>query len=467
MCEEIKKCIIWGAGNFGKKYYQKLTTCYNYIVIAYIDSNPLIQGTFINDIEVKPPDYIKNLSNEIDIIICVEKYNEICTELEQVYGFKEYFLMLGGFLFRNSQNKKMLSVHISVESFKKKRKEDFSILFVQFSACIRTHKFAYLMKKLGVDVSYLYMASDNLCNTEFLSVYTNIYIISSFSDMINFVDDSEFDVVHSSNEPDYLTALLLGTNKKIVHDTHDMLSVRDRLPIEALVMEFMANTRSSGCLYPNEIYRNLAIEKFQLAKEKTFAIENLPLESMTPSKYLPKLSAKDGELHVVYEGGISDNVESSRFFEDIWRKITNKGIHIHYYAHQSPDYCKRLSATSEYLHYEGNFSSVQLAEEMTKYDCGLVLFNLSGYGIENDKMASVLKLYEYLNAGLPIAVCDVSHFIKFVEKYEVGALLDLDGDVLTQLVNISAIKINKSFLSDNKLTLDCYAESLLEFYKAL
>lgn len=54
-------------------------------------------------------------------------------------------------------------------------------------------------------------------------------------ELIGFVNKSDFYLVYYSNTPDSLTNLLLLTNKKIVHDTHDM---------GAFTLEYITNVKA-------------------------------------------------------------------------------------------------------------------------------------------------------------------------------------------------------------------------------
>ena len=402
---------------------------------------------------------------DMDIIICSQAYYSMANQLVEA-GIEEYYVLLEGFLYRFNETEVMMAVELCKINYYKKEKEEKNILFVQNTACIRTHKIASLMKKRGYKVFLLYtIAPPESNNKSFTGVYDKIYTVFSASSLIDFVNNSDFDIIHSSNEPDILTNYLHLTNKKIVLDTHDMMSLRGNSDMNGLVLEYMANTNSHGVIYTSQGVLEIAKKKFGLKKQKTFVLENLILEQIEIKQSYPKLSMLDNEVHCVYEGGIQGrDKEHHRYFEEIWKKITDCGIHIHFYSQSDYDYCVELDKKSPYLHFEGNMGSEELASEMTKYDCGLAVLNVNDKNRVLLETASPNKVNEYLNSCLPVVVGDVQSLIDFVDKYQVGIRLDLNGDIRKQLKEVCKIQIESDFLAKNRFTMDSYAVELEKFY---
>lgn len=461
----LKKCILFGAGFYGKGAYYKLKDFYD--ILVYVDNNKNIQGKELHNIPIISVEKMLEIYNkgEMDIIVCSEDYYSIINQLIEE-GVEDTYVLLEGFLYRFNETEVMVPVELHKITYYKKEKNEKNILFVQNTACIRTHKIASLMKKKGHKVFLLYtIAPPESNNKSFAGIYDEIYTVFTANSLIDFVNNSDFDIIHSSNEPDILTNYLQLTNKKIVFDTHDMMSLRGNSSAEGLILEYMANTKSHGVMYTSQGVLEIAKKRFGLNKKKIFVLENFILEQIKIKQGYPKLSALDDEIHCVYEGSIQGrNKEHHRYFEEIWEKVTDCGIHIHFYSHSDYDYCVELDKKSPYLHYEGNMGSKELATEMTKYDCGLAIFNVNEANRIFLETGTANKVYEYINSGLPVIVGDVQSYIDFVEGYGVGIRLDMSQDIKLQLQKASKIKIEEDFLAKTKCTMDSYADELEQFY---
>lgn len=459
-----KEIILFGAGVIGERTWNNLKN--HYQIKAYADNDENLWGKTLHGVSIIPPEKIK-MYGKIQVVICSDYYNEISVQLLKL-NIEDIFIVepSGYMLYRYTPEKMMIPVNLSVFSIKEKQKRgDYRFLFVQDIPCIRTHKIAHILSEKNIDVSILYTGKNPIYSNPSLSkIYSGIYYLNSIETLLQFVNNGKFDLIHSSNEPDSLTNLLLLTNKKIVHDTHDMMSLCRSIDMNLLSLEYIANVKSHGCLYVNEEYRELALERFNIPKEKTFVIENYPLKKFQPKSRLSKLSLIDGEIHCVYEGGISSDSNFYRFFENVWRKLTSNKIHIHFYSSQLIDYCKELDSSDPYLHYEGELEINELIYQMTQYDCGIILFNITDSCVQHLEKGQPNKLFEYLSAGLPVAVGEIESYKNFVRRYQVGDYLDLSGDIIAQLKRISSIKIKEDFLIENHFIMDSKAKGLLEFY---
>lgn len=464
----MKKCIIFGAGFYGKGAYYKLKDYYD--IAYYVDNNETVQGNFLLGIKIISIDCLKKVlkKEHMDIIICSQAYFEMANQLIEI-GIRDYFVMLEGFLYHFDQEEVMIPKELANIEYYKKEKEEKNILFVQNTACIRTHKIASMMKDKGYKVFLLYtIAPPESNNASFIKIYDHVYTVFTANTLIDFINKSDFDIIHSSNEPDSLTNYLLLTNKKIVFDTHDMMSLRGYDRLDTWTLEYLANIKSAGVIYTSEGVVQIARKKFGLEEQKVFVLENLILEHIQIKKKYEKLSKTDGQIHCVYEGGVNTkNKIHHRYFEEIWEKITDCGIHIHFYSQSDYDYCVELDKRNEYLHFEGNMGSEQLASEMTKYDCGLAVFNVNNANRAFLETGTANKVYEYINSGLPVIVGDIKSYIQFVEKYGVGIHLDLNGDIKSQLQEACKIQIEEDFLEKNRLTMNSYSDELECFYRSI
>ena len=95
------KIIIFGAGLYGRKAYEKLKE--EKEILCFVDNNPALSGTYLFDIPVisaaEIPDYRKD---QADVVVCTEAYYEIGMQLKKT-GISEYYIMLDGHLYQSSK----------------------------------------------------------------------------------------------------------------------------------------------------------------------------------------------------------------------------------------------------------------------------------------------------------------------------------------------------------------------------
>lgn len=463
----MKKVVLFGAGFYGDAAYYKLKDLVN--ILYYVDNSPKKTGQYLHGIQIITIEKLRQVldDQEIEIIISSQYHAEIAKQLYSI-GVMSYYVILGGLLFYTNETNKMVPKELSdVQIYKKEMDDEKNILFVQDTACIRTHKIASLMKDGGYKVFLLYtMAPPESNNVSFLSVYDNIYTFYTYKALINFVEQSQFDIVHCSNAPDMLTSLLLNTTKHIVFDTHDMNSIWGHDSLENLTFEFIANTQSDGNIYTSQGVVEIAKKKYGLENKEILSLENMILDQEKIEAPYEKLSSFDNQIHCVYEGGINGkDKESDRFFEPLWKKITDCGIHIHFYSPSDPTYCEKLAEKSEYLHYEGNMGSKELVREMTKYDCGLAIFQVTEKNRTFLETGTANKVYEYINSQIPVVVSELKSYINFVERYGVGINLDFARDIREQIRSACQIKISPDFLKRNQLTMKSRTQEIVAFYE--
>lgn len=458
--------VLYGAGYYGRNAYSRLKDRTH--IINWVDNNENLHGTQINGIEVIGiKELVKKNLDEISVVICTRSYFDISTQLI-AYGIKDYFVLIEGFLFHSDQNETMMPVDMELHLPIKKTDNKPSVLFVQNAACIRTHKIAFTLKQQGYDTYLLYTLSPpEDGNSDFAGVYKKTFGFSSANAIRHFIERSEFDVIHCSNAPDILTCIALNTSKTIVFDTHDMNSLWGKDSIEELTLEFIANKYSDGNIYTSQSVVDIARKKYGLEDKEVLCLENIVLRQINIENPHNKLSLLDGEIHCVYEGGINFvDSTSDRYYMPLWKKLTDEGIHIHFYSQSDPKKCLEYEKESKYLHYEGNIGSIELIREMTRYDCGLALFNVNDKNRLFIETASANKVYEYLNSRLPVIVGGLKNYTDFVIKHNVGIGIDYTKPIKNQIESAcKAITIDANFLDNNGLTMVSKGKELAMFYE--
>lgn len=460
-----KRIILFGAGFYGKNACNRLKE--KHTIECIIDNNADVIGSSLNGVLIKSVDALKEYDLEdIDIIICSKYYGEMATQLNSM-GINRFFVTMEGFIYLFDEEGIFQPVEIENNKIYRKENGKKTILFVQNAACIRTHKIAKLMREAGYNVCLLYTLVPPINGyLEYKDTYENIWGFSSEIGIIDFINNSDFDIIHCSNEPDILATVCKRTNKPVVFDTHDMQSVRGSVDSNALMLEYLANKCCDANMYVSEGIRDIAIAKYNLEDKDIFVLRNMVYDQVDVS-YVShkKLSDIDNEIHSVYEGGVvGDNKGNHRYFKNIWLSIAEKGIHIHFYSNQNVNYCRYLDSLSPYIHYEGEMAGTELIKEMVKYDCGLVLFNVTDQNRTHLEKTSTNKIYEYINAGLPIIVGDINTHINFVKEYKVGCVFDSDN--IEQVFNDALkIEIDRDFLKNNRMTLKSKQSELRDFYE--
>ena len=345
------------------------------------------------------------------------------------------------------------------------KKEIKKVLFIQSIPCIRTNKVAKAINEKGIQVDMVYLEVHPSKVYKNLKLpYTNIYQIRNVNEMIEFVNESDYDILYSSNEPDYLTVLFTASNKPVIHDTHDMMSLRGDITNEQMVLEYAANVKSAGNIYVNPLIKEIAFKKFKLKNKPVMTLHSFIDKEQLPHEFYEKLSSKDGEIHSVFEGGLCGIPGHHRFLEPIFLKLAENHVHVHLHCPVDREYIKTLTAKSEFIHYEGVTSPQNLIQEMTKYDIGLAVFNVT----ERNKIfldtAFPNKIWDYLGAGLPILFADLLSFRQFAEESGTGKVLDLMGDIKKQSEEVSKIKIDRDFLKKKKWLMNEAADKIIDFF---
>lgn len=223
------------------------------------------------------------------------------------------------------------------------------------------------------------------------------------------------DIVHTHNGPDCFGAWLpRRLDVPVVHDIHDIETASathwpetarfHRLKGKTIDWmkrrwEHAASTRTGGVLTTSPAAARLI--RARHGGRQVFALENKPF--IGDHRLKPKLSATDGQIHLVYAGGITVADGSERDLLPVFRKMADDGLHVHLYLmtynEAIRDAVERQAEANRRIHLHDPVPQDRFIEEVSQYDFGLIWFTNMN---DNIRVTTQNKLYEFQVAGVPI-----------------------------------------------------------------
>lgn len=286
------------------------------------------------------------------------------------------------------------------------------ILFLAEMPCIRTWKYAKVLQKHGYEI-YLGQDMDTLGNifrlpkTPFKEVFT-MTSLSAFNFMLDY-----FDIIHCHNEPDMWSAfsciLTKNSQTAVIHDCHDFVSARDSQNIshDYLIVEKVANCFSDYAFYVSKYQEKFAHIQMAGNNAPSAVVYNAPLEEFIPKDgdLLPKLKhgKKDKKIKLVYAGGVNANPGTHRHLYPQFEEMLRAGFELYVYCPFLPKEYSKLRGYAGF-HDMGHCDYDKLMVEISQYDIGLIPFHPNRNNAVHLASGMPNKLFEYLSAGLPIAV---------------------------------------------------------------
>ena len=292
-----------------------------------------------------------------------------------------------------------------------------NILFVQETPCIRNYKMAVALRAAGHRVTLAYTRSRLSQAYPELSdeTYDECVLVRDYRQLWDLT--ASYDIVHCHNEPDLLTVAALAGTAPVVHDTHDLISLRRPDDANLAFFEGVANRAADGRVYTTPYQMEEARNLYGVTGP-SLVLHNYVSQGDLPRRKLPKLSQADGQVHLVYEGGV--RARGHRDFGELFRDLAARGLHVHVYPMKCDEEVARQMTGSPNLHYHQPVSPKQIIEEMTQYDFGIIPFNLDQGKRRFLDTTIANKLYEYLAAGLPVIATDLRSYREYFREHPVG-----------------------------------------------
>lgn len=296
-----------------------------------------------------------------------------------------------------------------------------SVLFVQNRLCSRTWKQAGALVEGGHAVSIFELGNPSrFRDYSAFKEHASVQVPPDLRSIVRHqrrirkalgehIAARTYDIIHSANAPDAFGAWLPGlSDVPVVHDVHDIQTVMRTSwsnafynPVVDLLKrhwEKRACTRADGLLTTSPFMADYFARKYGVSR--VWALENKPFP--TTIDPLPKRSDEDGEVHLVYAGGITLEEKSDRRLIPPFLRLADLGYHIHVYGIFAADDRPAIEAafaTHPRMHLEPLVPQQSFIEEMSQFDAGLIWFTSMH---DNIRSASPNKLYEFQVAGIPV-----------------------------------------------------------------
>jgi hypothetical protein len=195
----------------------------------------------------------------------------------------------------------------------------------------------------------------------------------------------------------------------------------------------------------------------------------------------PRRIRDDEDLHIVYSGGIlpEDRFSSEEGgyaqYIEVGRKLKEQRIHLHLYPAPYPGvsfedfyslYLKE-SERNSYIHIYPPLPYKALMEKLGQYDAGWHVFGLSGLDnlgqISPAKMrfSSANKIFDYLEAGLPVFIHSGFHQYGVLKHYGAAIKLRRIEDARSLLTAYCA---NPPTVGSKGVSLESHAGRLKQMY---
>jgi len=338
------------------------------------------------------------------------------------------------------------------------------ILFLEQQPCIRALKYALGLKSLGgyhLAFAYSGKTLEELYGSGNELFEEWIHVSLEGNELESLLLSHKFDLIHSHNAPDFLTVKALQIVRKhnlripVIHDNHDVITMRNTIYSThptfdqegAIKAEKIANLESDARIFVTQGVADYVINKYPVVDSVDLVFNNYVPQGLLPQIELPKLSEKDGQVHVVYEGTLDIGRTDGHYdLYEIFKQIADLGIHIHIYSPRNPELTesyKELEQYSAYCHFHGKRGSKDLLQLMTQYDFGLAAFN-DKKNREHLDVVLANKVMEYIASGIPVISFPHKEQKDFLEKYNLGIIINTLSDLKNINENYDIESIKKS-----------------------
>lgn len=257
----------------------------------------------------------------------------------------------------------------------------------------------------------------------------------------------DVDIIHAHAEPNSIPAIAIRHAKApVVYDAYDLTSVRlneKYLSEQEIRDEKFCFENAAGIVHKGpEI--DFMRAKYNI-EVPTLHFQDYCVKEFIVENPLPKLSDKDGEIHIVHTGSVfrmdlpKEKYGYSQYVE-IAKMVIAQRIHFHIYPNpyqlESLPHYEELAELNPYFRMHKGLLYRDLGKEVSKYDYGWLAQDFRNTIIQDVfyKTAIGNRLFGYLEAGLPIIASDSLEYVAtIINKNGIGLMIDTDD-----LVNLSS-----------------------------
>jgi glycosyltransferase involved in cell wall biosynthesis len=330
-----------------------------------------------------------------------------------------------------------------INFYKKILEKQKRILLSQYRPAIRLYKWAKSLKKLGYSVE-----------------------IVSTGEPIHNIDFSEFKIHKYDKNLDYskLYDLHISFNTNIKSLSH--INIKTIQAVGDLKSYYEENKNdekksfedANKIVFVSENQMNEALKFYPEIKEKSYVLVNGIISELRQKKSKNKLN--NGFINLVYSGTISDNVENHRYFYKFFKKISeSKEIKLHLYP--SAVGLPKIYEELENVILHKTIDPIDLIEELTQYDCALLY--LEGNKMIADSMLPN-KIFEYLQAGLPIVSGDYAEIRKLNNNENYIQFFSDENDIVEKIKK--SLKIREDLQKSKVVSYEDQSKKILEIIES-
>lgn len=366
--------------------------------------------------------------------------------------------------------------------------EPLRILFLEPQPCIRALKYAIALRSRLGDALSLWFGHAGRSLSELYGFgegyFDNVLTLNperADGDIREIIGNYEPHIVHSHNAPDTFTVKAIDAveDVPVIHDVHEVLSVHNSGFFKSDEQEDMRRYRreerraceeSDGQIYATRGIKEYIQDQYGVNGQNNIVFNNYASELAMPKHFKRKLSADDGDTHIVYIGCITSVVEGSHYdLRSIFQEIAGHKLHVHFYPTtnsitRSNETYQKLSSRDPYIHYHSHLSYKELLHEITQYDFGWAGYNDSMNSHHLD-IAIQNKIFDYISSGLPVIAFPHATLRKFIERHGIGLVIKNVNELPRLIKETDVFSLEKHALdARDRLTFEHNIPKLLDFY---
>ncbi len=356
------------------------------------------------------------------------------------------------------------------------------VLFLQRQPCVRALKYAVSLRGAWPELQ-LGFAYQGRTLSEFYGTGDELFDgwwdlgqdAQPIDELQAVLDDFQPDLIHSHNLPDVLTVLtlaLVGDDIPVVHDIHDLQSLRSTPyrdgfpePVNPLDLERIAIEGASALITVSPELVDVVRARYELPA-RTLVLGNLALRRDRVVE-LPEHHGDRTAQTIVYEGSLA--TDGGHYdLRDIFSSVANAGLAVAIHPSRAVPAYAQLAAGHRGIRCHESLDPATLMQTLPRYDLGWAGFNATLNGAHLDTVLPN-KLYEYLGAGLPVVTLhDHLALRRFVEQEGIGLVLHDVADIADAVRSLDMESLRRTVAEKrDRYTFEAQVGEVIELYRDL